>query len=1431
MERTEVEAPVAGCDLGKCTAKFAVGTVSEGGRLRVVSTEVVVHEGRPMAAFTKWHQRISSSCAALGATGLHAEELTAPAISRLPEDACLEAALAAACGLPEGGVNLVNLGARGYSVLSRDRAGRVMSLANDKCSSGTGETMVKIAGRFGLSIEEADSLAAAASRTIPITARCSVFAKSEMTHFGNQGRPVDALLRGYFQSVADNAAALLERIRVDGPIFVIGGGGRLPAVVEALSEALGQRVGVPEHSLHQEAFGALLLAAGQLRTGAAAPLPPEPDAFIRTETARFATLEPARAFAHRVTRMQAPPAPEAALGDPTVLGIDLGSTGSKAVLTSLQTGEAVLDVYDRTRGNPVDAAQRLIKAILDRATPRVRAIGFTGSGREAAARVARAACPGSAGRIVVINEIVAHATAAIRCDEDGGADLSVVEIGGQDAKYVSVVDGQIVSCDMNKVCSAGTGSFLEEQAACYGVHDVEVFTRMARRATRPPDLGQMCTVFVAEAAAEAHNEGFSLEDIFGGFQYAVIRNYLNRVMGQRSFASRIFFQGKPATGPSLAWTLAALTGREVIVPPNPGAMGAWGIGLCAMDALGREELGAGHALDLRSVLEARVIGQREFQCCDKRCATFCSIEKTTVSVAGTRQSVLSGGACPKFEAGDLAGPKLAREAPSAFDEREALLAASLASTSSGDSGRRVVGVPVFGAWAGYAPWLARLVHELGFEVRPMRSDRESLSRGEERCYSYDACAPAKIAHGALDQDLDAVLMPKLLTLGDRDGSGGKTCPMEQALPEMLRESLRARGRRCLILDPVLELCGRGRGGDALRHPRVARALRGVVEALGADPTRLVKATRRAAWAQADYERRLADIGRSTLDYGHRHGLVVIVVCGSLHVVHDRAINADVPRILRDNGVLALPMDCFPIPRSVHPLPRVLWAEPNRALRVALAARQRGGVYPLLLMAFGCGPGSFIEQVFEELTAGYPHTVLESDGHGGAAGYATRIEAFLHTVRKHHGEASPVARGGLRLLEPIPEKSLGRERGSRLVVFSIGDGISRIYAATYRSLGFDAVASGPTTAAALVAGRRDCSGKECLPYQMIWGAFRRHLDAEPPTRRTVLMQVAGEGLCRNCMFSIKDRMNLRRSGEQGLVDVRHVEMDEPAIGSAAMTNLWGGMVAWDILFQLASYLRPLERAAGQIDRLFEGLVDELVARVERPLGRGVRAGADTLRLLGWLHHFVGRACAAFSRASRPPREHPEHRTVLLTGDPYLRADEFASDDLIRKLNARGLRVLVEASTAVSEYMAHERLRDVVGLATGRLDNAAAKVVTRTVRRWLYARARAEHPWLFETKIGALLARAREVLNRYPQGAAPMAIGTTLHAWREGVCDGVVLASPWGCAPALVAESLLRHRRQIPILFVYCDGSPMDDRRLDSFAFRLLQGRSLCIPDSW
>jgi len=89
---------------------------------------------------------------------------------------------------------------------------------------------------------------------------------------------------------------------------------------------------------------------------------------------RFAVLEPASRWKDRVTIMAAHPVDPEAVRRPTILGLDLGSTGAKAVLTSVETGQPVLDVYDRTRGNPVDAARRLVAAILEQTDPDVCAI-------------------------------------------------------------------------------------------------------------------------------------------------------------------------------------------------------------------------------------------------------------------------------------------------------------------------------------------------------------------------------------------------------------------------------------------------------------------------------------------------------------------------------------------------------------------------------------------------------------------------------------------------------------------------------------------------------------------------------------------------------------------------------------------------------------------------------------------------------------------------------------------------------------------------------------------------------------------------------------------------------------------------------------------------------------------------------------------------
>jgi activator of 2-hydroxyglutaryl-CoA dehydratase/predicted nucleotide-binding protein (sugar kinase/HSP70/actin superfamily) len=1391
---------VAGCDLGKSTVKLLVGRLT-GGVLTIESAQTIAHQGRPLDVLRDWYQREHiGTCVSLGATGAHASGLLPPIVAGLPEDACYEAALAL---LPAGPLRLVSVGAHGYSVLVRDARGLTTFHENEKCSSGTGETMVRLTRRLGLEIDEADRLASRATDAIPITARCSVFAKSELTHFANQGRPLDALLRGYFESVARYVLALVARASDGGPIYVIGGVGRIASFVDAMRRQAGWPVIVPEHALFFESYGAALLAAAQPRVA----LPADPHELMRPKQTVFQLLEPAGGWSDHVRVLPHVSAPDTT--GPVVLGLDIGSTASKAVLAQLATGEVVRDCYDGTRGNPVDASVRLVRRLLEQPLD-VRAIGVTGSGREAVASVLRAALPAAADRIVVLNEIVAHATAAIRSDDEHGRSLSVVEIGGQDAKFIQVVGGQIVESDMNKACSAGTGSFLEEQAALYGVNDVVEFSALAERATAPPDLGQTCTVFVAEAAAEARSKGHQIADLFAGFQYAVIHNYINRVMGERTFGERIFFQGKPASSRSLAWTLAAVTGRQVIVPDNPGAMGAWGIGLCAREQLGVDALAAAPSIALAPVLEATVVARSSFQCKDPHCLTLCSIDRTTVAVQGVETTVLSGGACPKYEVAAVGRAKLPKEAPSAFDEREALL---IPFTQEPIGGAEVA-VLCAGASVALMPFLVTFVRELGLRAKLVRSDAHTLARGEERSSSYDSCAPVKVAHALVDGDATRVLFPKIVDVYDCAGGDGVSCPLEQALPDMVEAAIRARGRELEVVRPVLSL---KRG---LTTHAVIAALADAAVALGADRQLAEAAVRRAASVQNDHEAALAAIGQRTLDWGRDHAVPVIAVCGPLHVIHDRAVNAGIPQILRQTGTLCLPMDCFPLSRSDERLSGMVWADETHAMRVTVAARARGDVYPLLLSSFGCGPSSFAEHLFEALTEGYPHTALESDGHGGAAGYITRVQAFLHTVTHHDRKPSPVAAARLALLQPEPPTKTQTPHDAKLVVFSMSDRLGRILAAVYRALGHDAIAAGPNSAATLATGRQDCSGKECLPYQLIWGGFRTHLAGHPPDRPTSLLQVTSQGACKNCMFAVKDRLSLERMQLSDQVSVAHFGVDT-GDGLPLTLRLWGAIATWDVLHQLAAYHRPLETEPGEVDAMYQTACDELETLLDRPIGDGVRGAVAAGTGYHALAALTERWAVAFADLARCAPERPELRTVLLAGDVYLRLDDFGSSGLVRGLNERGLRVLIDPMVTLIEHLqagAPDRLERLSsGNETTR--HRAFRAGMQFLRRTIYSRARRHHAWLPMPEVEAMVDQARPILAEVPRGEAPLTIGSALEAWQQHVCDGVVVVGAWGCGPAQISESMLRHRREIPLLFVYNDGGPLDERRLTGFAFRL------------
>ena len=499
------------------------------------------------------------------------------------------------------------------------KAGAILNFAlNERCAAGCGAFLEQQAGRLKMDIGEFSKLAEAAVCGAPIAGRCSVFAKSDMIHHQQKGTPVEEIAYGLCLALARNfIATLLKGRECDFPVLFTGGGALNPGLIRAFNEILEcdeKQFILSRNPFFTGAFGAAAGAEEQGHWFTSDQLYKILLNLKLNETKKSISL-PSLGTLTPLT------SPEMSYsGDDAIrgfLGVDVGSVSTNFAFID-EKGEVRAGIYLSTRGKPLEVIREgfdLLKK-QNRNKLLILSVGTTGSGRHLAGKFLNAD--------VIHNEITCQMISTRHYFPEVD---TIFEIGGQDSKYISVLKGRIKEFTMNKICAAGTGSFLEEQAEHLDIDIITDFHLWASRSQSPHDLGSRCTVFMDSELVNALKRGVSVEDATAGLAYSIVRNYLDKVVESRPVGTNIVFQGGVASNPAVVRAFSLILNKPIQIHPYNRISGAIGAALIARERAVEKKLIVvkNQRLYQRAVSDYQV---SLFQC--RNCTNNCQVNRITI---------------------------------------------------------------------------------------------------------------------------------------------------------------------------------------------------------------------------------------------------------------------------------------------------------------------------------------------------------------------------------------------------------------------------------------------------------------------------------------------------------------------------------------------------------------------------------------------------------------------------------------------------------------------------------------------------------------------------------------------------------------------------------------------------------------------------------
>ena len=1072
--------------------------------------------------------------------------------------------------------------------------GNVEQRMNGICAGGTGSFIDQMASLLQTDATGLNEYAKNYKALYTIAARCGVFAKTDIQPLINEGASKEDLAASIFQAVVNQTISGLACGKpIRGHVAFLGGPlhflSELRTAFVRTLKLDDEHTIVPHRSHLFAAIGSALnskkdmdISLQDMQTRLSNHI--HMDFEVERLEPLFATEKDYQEFTQRHAKHQVPVADLATYRGNAFLGIDAGSTTTKAALVG-EDGTLLYSFYHSNDGNPLGTTILAIKDIYSKLPEGVKIVHSCSTGYGEA--LIKAALLLDEGEV----ETVSHYYAASYFEPDVDC---ILDIGGQDMKCIKIKNQTVDSVQLNEACSSGCGSFIETFAKSLN-YSVEDFAHEALFATHPIDLGTRCTVFMNSKVKQAQKEGASVADISAGLAYSVIKNALFKVIkvsDASTLGKNIVVQGGTFYNDAVLRSFESIAGCQAVRPDIAGIMGAFGAALIA-----RERYKEGQETTMLPIEEIETLEYGTSMAKCKGCTNNCRL---TINKFSGGRKLITGNRCER----GLGKEKKESDVPNLFDYKlhryfdyEPL--------PKKEASKGTVGLPrVLNMYENYPFWFT-FFHTLGFRVvLSPASNRKIYELGIESIPSESECYPAKLAHGhikwLIDQGVSFIFYPCIPYERQefKDADNHYNCPIVTSYAENIKNNM----------DEITS------GSVNFKNPFLSfkseetissRLIEELAEEFSLTPEEIKHAVHLAWEELAACREDMRRKGEETLAYLDKTGKRGIVLAGRPYHI-DPEVNHGIPELITSYDIAVLTEDSI---SHLNPVERPLivmdqWMYHSRLYAAANFVKTRNNLDLIQLNSFGCGLDAVTtDEVSDILTkSGKIYTSLKIDEVNNLGAARIRIRSLLSAIRVRE-EKQIVREIAPSSITKIPFTEKMRETYTILcpqmspIHFDIVE-------PAFRSAGYNIEVLQNANKSAINTGLKYVNNDACYPSLLVVGQIMDAiLSGKYDTDRLAVIITQTGGGCRASNYIGFIRRALEKAGypEIPVISLNLSGLEGNPGFKITLPLVLKGMYAvvfGDIFMRALYHVRPYEAVPGSANALHEKWKEKCIAFVSQ-----------------------------------------------------------------------------------------------------------------------------------------------------------------------------------------------------------------------------------------